>query len=67
MAGRGPAPRLTRRLGNTGGTKKRRNALHRHAHERKQRMSESHLPKSLGLSFGLLFLFLMALNSYAFH
>jgi hypothetical protein len=30
-------------------------------------MSESHLPKSLGLSIGLLFLFLMALNSYAFH
>ena len=29
-------------------------------------MSESHLPKNLGLCFGLLFLFLMALNSYAF-
>jgi hypothetical protein len=67
MAGRSPRRDFTRRLGNTGGTKKRRNALHPHAHERKQPMSESHLPKSLGLSFGLLFLFLMALNSYAFH
>ena len=30
-------------------------------------MSETHLPKNLGLSFGLLFLFLMALNAYAFN
>jgi hypothetical protein len=29
-------------------------------------MSESQLPKNLGLSFALLFLFLLALNSYAF-
>jgi hypothetical protein len=29
-------------------------------------MSESQLPKNLGLTFGLLFFLLMALNSYAF-
>jgi len=30
-------------------------------------MSETRLPRNLGLSFALLFFVLLALNSYAFH